>query len=421
MSVGKGAFAAYRLAGSLAAPLAKPYLVRRSRRGKEDPARLHEKLGLAAPERTDGPIWVHAISVGESVAALALSERLIAAGHPVVLTTGTPASAERVAASPVPVIHRYAPLDAVPFVARFLDAAAPSAALFVEAEVWPATLHILAERAIPRAHVSARISERSFRRWSRRPSLAASLFGLIPLALAQSEADAERFAALGVPRTMATGNLKFDAPPPAVDDAALTTLAGALGERPRWLAASLHPGEEAAVIAAHRALSKTYGGLVTLAAPRHAETGRRLLAAANEASIPTAVRSAGEAPAPGIYVVDTMGELGTMFRLSPVTFLGGSLVPLGGHNPAEPAALGSAILTGPSVGPMFTPFLHAEAARVVADADALQNSVAMLLSDGLRAGEMAKRAQSVLEEERGALDRTLDALGPVLPRRREPA
>lgn len=414
MSVGGVAFAAYRGVGRLAGPLAAPYLARRAARGKEDPGRLREKLGFASANLAERPIWLHAVSVGESVAALALADRLRETGFTILMTTGTPAAAARVGRADG-VIHQYAPLDAPQFVARFLGHWRPRAALFTESDIWPTTLHLLAHAGVPRAHVNARLSARSHRRWAGMRALSRPLFGLIPLALAQSEADAARFADLGAGQVAVTGNLKFDAPAPVADPAALMAMRGAIAERPVWLAASIHPGEEEAVVAAHMALAKRLAGLVTIVAPRHPATADLVARAAATAGLTDPPRrSAGALPAAGLYLADTLGEMGTLFHLAPVTFLGGSLIPLGGHNPAEPAACGTALLTGPSHGPMFEPFLNGGGATLAADGSALADHVAALLVDESARAAMTERASAILSAERGAVDRTLAALGPLL-------
>lgn len=420
MSWGETVWALYRGAGRLASPLAPMHLARRAARGKEDPARLGEKLGRIDGPLPERPVWLHAVSVGESVAALALAGALREAGHEVLMTTGTPAAARRVAASELGIAHRYAPLDAPPFVSRFLDAVRPSAALFTESEVWPATIDALARRDVPRAQINARMSQRSFRRWARMAAVSRPLFGNIPLALAQSEDDAARWRALGVARVAVTGNLKFDAPPPAVDAAALAALQAAIGARPVWLAASIHPGEEEAVVAAHRAVAAERPDVVTIIAPRHPETAQRVIAAAGGAGR-VRRRSAGEAPGSGLYLADTLGEMGTLFRLAPVVFLGASLVPLGGHNPAEPAAYDSALLTGPDHGDMFAPFIAAGAAEIAGDGAALGAAVLRLLADEAACAGMAAAAAATLSRERGAVERTMAGLAPVLAAARTPA
>ncbi len=411
--IGRAVWSGWRAAGVLAAPLAAPYLRRRLARGKEEAGRTDEKRGIpSAPAFGDAPVWVHGVSVGESVVALTVAERLVAEGVPVVLTTATPTAARRVSGAVSDrLVHQYAPLDAPPFVSRFIGHWRPRAALFVEAEVWPATLHALASTGVPRAHVNARLSDRSFRRWAARPWLARPLFGLIDLALAQSAEQAERFRTLGTPRAEATGNIKFDAPPPPADTAALAALRESLGRRRLFLAASTHEGEEAVIIDAHRRIAALRPDVVTIIAPRHPERGAEVARLAGGAPR----RSLGEAPGP-ITVADTLGELGTLFAAASVTFLGGSLVPVGGHNPAEPAAHGTALLTGPHHGAMFEPFITADAARLVDGVETLATAATALLANPAEATAMAERARAVLAAERGALERTMAALEPLLRR-----
>lgn len=402
----------YEGAGRLAAPLAGPYLSRRAARGREDGARIGEKRGIPSrPPFREPPVWLHAVSAGESVAALAVAERLVGDGLAVLVTTSTPTSASLVARRESErLVHQYAPLDAPPFVGRFLRHWRPRAALFTESEVWPTTLLTLARQGIPRAHINARLSARSFERWRRRAFLARPLFSAIGLALAQSARQAERFAALGTRTVRATGNLKFDAPPPDANASELARLKAAVGPRPVWLAASTHPGEEEAVLAAHAVVRARVPDILTIIAPRHPDRGDEVAALLARAE-PVRRRSRGEPPGGGIYLADTFGELGTFLALAPVVFLGGSLVPLGGHNPAEPAAHGCALLTGTSHGDMFEPFLDAGAARLVADGTELGEEVAALLADDVERYAMADRAKATLAAERGALDRTMAALG----------
>ncbi|MEM8552575.1 MAG: glycosyltransferase N-terminal domain-containing protein, partial [Pseudomonadota bacterium] len=274
----------------------------------------------------------------------------------------------------------------------------------------PTTLSRLAAREVPYAHVNARVSERSFKRWQRLPGVAASIFGTIQTALCQSAADANRLATLGVGETSVTGNIKFDAPPPSADPQAVADLKAAIGGQPVWVAASIHKEEADEVVSVHHALCARHDGLITLCVPRHPAA-----ADAVEAAFPGAVRrSTGALPRPGIYLADTFGEMGTMLSLSPVVFLGGSLVRRGGHNPAEPAAFGAAIVTGPSHGPMFQPFLDAGAAQMVSDSRGLCEVVDGLLRDPERCARMGAAASAVRQAQMGALDRTMDGLRGIL-------
>ncbi|MFZ3310881.1 MAG: glycosyltransferase N-terminal domain-containing protein, partial [Xanthobacteraceae bacterium] len=230
----------YQLASAVGSPLAQQILARRLRRGKEHPERLAERRGEATLPRPDGPlIWVHGASVGEMLAAVPLIERLRAQNFAVLVTSGTVTSAALAEQRlPAGTLHQFIPLDAPRFVRRFLDHWQPGLALFVESDLWPNLILSCAERKIPMILINGRLSKRSFTRWRRLPNTIAALLSRFDLCLAQSVADAERYAQLGAPRVMMTGNLKLDVPPPPVDQAAYKRLKDIIGNRPVIAAAS---------------------------------------------------------------------------------------------------------------------------------------------------------------------------------------
>lgn len=414
--------ATYRSAGRLASPLVDLFLAARRRAGKEDPARRGERRGVASLPRPDGRlVWVHAASVGETLAVLGLVERLAATGAGVLVTTGTVTSAE-IAATRLPAgaRHQYVPVDVGAWVGRFLDHWRPDLAIFVESEIWPATIHALATRSIPQVVVNARVSARSARRWRLLDGLPDALFGRLALALAQTPGDAERLADLGVARVAVTGNLKFDGRPLGVDAAELARLGAAIAGRPTWVAASTHAGEEALVAAAHRRLRTDLPGLLTVLAPRHPQRGDEVRALLAEAGLAVASRSRGETPdaATDVYLADTIGEMGLVYRLAPVAFVGGSLVPHGGQNPIEPARLGVAVLHGPHVrnfADLYRELDAAGGATAVGDLDALVAALAAAHADPAALAASVERARAVVERSTGALDRTVAALAPWLP------
>ena len=411
----------WRAVGQAGRPLLWGLLAARASRGKEDRARLAERRGRPSAARSAGPlVWIHAASVGETSAVIPLVERLAERGIGVVFTTGTVTSA-RVAADRLPAgaVHQFVPLDVVPYVRRFLDFWRPDAAIFVESELWPVALGEAARRGIPRIVVNGRLSERSFGRWSRLPATAASLFGLVGLCLAQSDEDARRFARLGVGDVRTAGNLKVDVPPPPADAAALAALAAALGGRRRWIAASTHPGEEEIVADAHTALADGRPDLLTLVVPRHPHRGPAVAAALARRGIAVALRSRGEpiTAATGIYVADTIGELGLFYRLAPVALVGGSIRVRGGQNPIEPIRLGAAVLTGPRVENFRALYADLEAAggaTIVRDGAELAAAVAALIDRPEAAGRQAAAGRAVADAHGGALERTLALLDPVV-------
>ncbi len=342
-------------AATLAAPALRLALRRRAWRGKEVAARLPERRGIDATPRPPGRLlWLHAASVGESLSVLpviAALDRLDPALW-VLVTTGTVTSAtlmaERLATRGLArTLHRFAPLDVPRWVARFLDHWRPDAAAFIESELWPNLLAGCRARVIPAMVVNARLSPGSFARWQRVPGLARHVLGCVAVVQAQSTADAERFRTLGARCVTAPGNLKFAAPPLPADPAELDRLRLALGARPCWVAASTHPGEEDVILAAHRRVASARPGLLTIVVPRHPERGPAIAAGAG--GIAVARRAAGgPPPAEGLWIADTLGELGLWYRLAACALVGRSLLaPGGGQNLLEPARLGRPVAAGP--------------------------------------------------------------------------
>ena len=418
----EGALSAYRGVGRWLMPAAGWLLTARTRRGKEDPARRGERLGHAALPRPNGDlIWVHAASVGETMSVLPVIAWLTGTGRRVLLTTGTVTSAT-IAATRLPAgaIHQYVPIDLAPAVARFLDHWQPSAAIFVESEIWPATILELCQRNIPRLLVNGRLSERSMSRWIKLGRMARSLFGRLTLVLAQSEEDGARFAEVGARDVRVTGNIKFDSAPLSADAAEVDRMRAEIGGRPVLVLASTHAGEEAIAAAAHPQLAAAVPGALTIVVPRHPVRSREVEDLLLAAGLSVAVRSRGEGltAATDIYLADTLGELGLFFRLADVALVGGSLVPVGGHNPIEPAQLGTAILHGPFVYNARDIFARLEAvsgAQRVTDATDLAGAAIALLQDPARRMAMTAAATALVASGRGALTRTQAALADYLP------
>src|SRR5882762_349265 len=344
--------AAWRLLTGALSPVARLLLRRRAARGKEDWARLNERLGISGKARPDGHlIWVHGASVGESLSALPLIEKLLE-NATVLVTSGTVTSAAMMSqrlpqGSSKRALHQFVPLDTPSAVARFLDHWKPDAGLFVESDLWPNLILGAAARGVKLALVNARISARSAERWGWAKKSVARLLSAFDLVLAQDEEIAQRFRKLGARNVEVVGSLKADAPPLAVDEEALTAMRQAIGKRPVLLAAQTHPGEDETVLPAHDLLRTRFPDLLTILVPRHTERGADLEMLCGSRA--TRRRSTGGqiSPQTAVYIADTMGELGLFYRLAPFCFLGGTLVPLGGHNVLEPAALHCAVLAGP--------------------------------------------------------------------------
>ena len=411
----------YRLVSRAAAPFASMLLARRAKRGKEHRQRLSERRGESRIARPDGPlVWLHGASVGELASALPLIERIRSRGIPILVTTGTVTSgglAEQ--RLPRGVVHQFIPVDVPRFVGRFLDHWRPDLALFVESDLWPNMIIEASERGVPMVLINGRLSEDSFRRWRRLPNSIAHLLQRLDLCLTGTAPDATRFGELGAPQVFTTGNLKLDVPAPPADPAALAALRDAIGDRPVIAAASTHAGEEDPLLEAHIRLRANFPGLLTLIAPRHPERGASIVAIAAAAGLSAAMRSRGELPNRNtdIYVADTVGELGLLYRVAPAVFIGGSLVKHGGQNPIEAAKLGSAILHGPHVwnfSEIYAALDDAHGAEPVADSDRLVAHLAAWLSDPDACARVADAGHMVVETLGGALDRTLASLDPYL-------
>jgi 3-deoxy-D-manno-octulosonic-acid transferase len=415
------ALRAYQLGSALGTPIASQLLLQRQKRGKEHPERLRERLGQASLPRPKGPlVWVHGASVGEMLAAVPLIERLRAQDFAVLVTSGTVTSAA-LAEQRLPggVVHQFIPLDAPRFVHRFLEHWRPDLALFVESDLWPNLICSCAGRKIPMIVINGRLSERSFKRWRRVPGVIAALLNRFDLCLTQSASDAERYAKLGAPRVSATGNLKLDIPALAADEAALRRLKDIVGKRPVVVAASTHPGEEAAVIGAHRRLRAKFPTLLTIIAPRHPGRGANIAESAKGAGLAVALRSRRAQPMPdiGVYVADTLGELGLMYRLGSIVFMGGSLASHGGQNPIEAIRLGAAIIHGPHVwnfADIYAVLDAARGAQAVKDEEALAAQIGTWLTNPAARQAAAAAAAATIKKLSGALERTWTALHPYL-------
>lgn len=411
----------YRLLWSVAAPFSPLLLARRLKRGKENGARLNERRGGGDSSRPSGAlVWLHAASVGELASALPLIERIAQRDVNVLVTTGTVTSSELAEQRlPPGVTHQFIPLDAPRFMRRFLDRWQPDLALFVESDLWPNMMIETSRRGVPMILINGRLSDNSFQRWRYLPKTIGNLLRRFDLCLAGTPADALRLTELGAPRVLTSGNLKLDVPPPPANAARLRELGDAIGGRPMIAATSTHAGEDALIIEAHRRLRANFPGLLTLIAPRHPERGAGIADIAQAAGLTTALRSHGTLPDRGtdIYIADTMGELGLIYRLAPVVFVGGSLVRHGGQNPIEPAKLGAAIVHGPHVwnfAEIYDALDQARGAEPVLDEDRLIAAFAAFLNEPQACARAAAAARKTVDTLGGALERTLQSLDPYL-------
>jgi 3-deoxy-D-manno-octulosonic-acid transferase len=413
----------YRAATWPLAPLALVYLKRRCKQGKEDALRLRERQGVPGAVRPQAAlVWIHAASVGEATAMLALIERLLEARPTldILLTTGTVTSAHLLEGRlPARAQHQFVPADLPDWVARFLDHWRPDLALWVESELWPNLVLATHARGIPMALVNARLSARSFARWQRWPGLIKPMLGAFSLCLAQDEEQAGRFRRLGARGVGVVGDLKAAAAALPVDRRQLAALADRIKERPRWLAASTHAGEEEIAARVHHQVAANHPGLLTIVVPRHPARGDAIHAmlAARGLSVARRRREEPISDRTNVYLADTMGELGLFYSLAGIAFVGGSLVAKGGHNPFEAARLGCVVLLGPDTrncANMAAELAAAGGAETVSDADELARAVAALLDDPPRRTKRAAAGRRVADAGSGILDAVLERLAPWL-------
>jgi len=410
---------AWRWLGIAVTPLTPLLLRERAARGKEDSARMGERLGTASAARPDGRlVWIHGASVGESLAALPLIEKLLAEDIRVLVTSGTVTSAAMMRARlPAGAIHQYVPLDTPRATARFLDHWRPAAGLFVESDLWPNLLLEAQRRGVKLALINARISERSAAGWRRAPQMARTLLGVFDTILAQDEDFAARFRAMGAHDVVVAGSLKADAPPLSCDENALAAMRAVIADRPLLLAAQTHPGEDETILPAHDQLRARFPDLLTIIVPRHVERGPDIAMLCG--ARPNARRAAGEpvTPKTAVYIADTMNELGLFYRLPSFCFLGGTLVPMQGHNPLEPAILNCAVLAGPSranSARAFEAVLGAQGFGDVQTSTDIAREAERLLSDpqaARAAGIAAARGAASLS---GAVEKTIRAVKNLL-------
>ncbi|MEM6413652.1 MAG: 3-deoxy-D-manno-octulosonic acid transferase [Pseudomonadota bacterium] len=407
---------AYQTLSRAAAPIAKLALQQRLKRGKEDPDRIGERRGLASQDRPDGElIWIHGASVGESLSVLPLIER-ISLRRPeinILVTTGTVTSAQLMKERlPEGVIHQFIPIDHPAFVAQFLHHWRPTAALFVESEFWPNLILAAREHVDFMAIINGRVSPKSFQSWSQRPHTIRFLLSAFDLIIAQDQQNQDRLTALSGQAAKTFGNLKNAAPPLPADAEEVQSTKASLNGRPVWLAASTHEGEEELIIDTHRRLVQEIPDLLTILAPRHPNRGHHAMDLLRAANLKGQQRSKkrGFDPSTDIYIADTLGELGLLYRLSTVAFVGGSLIKKGGHNPLEPARLGCAILHGPHIFNFVETYADMRkkgGAALVRNERDLATSVGRLLKDEKTRSTIADVSRSTAE---ASAERTLNLI-----------
>ncbi|WP_339843345.1 lipid IV(A) 3-deoxy-D-manno-octulosonic acid transferase [uncultured Halopseudomonas sp.] len=409
----------YSVFFTLCMPLVLLRLLIRARKAPAYARRWHERLSLGGDLRPDG-IWVHAVSVGETIAAAPMVKALLERyPHlPITITCMTPTGSEQIRKLfGDKVGHAYLPYDLPWLQGRFIHRLRPRIGVIMETELWPNMVHEAKAARVPLVLANARLSERSARGYQRVAWLVRPMFAALDWVAVQTQAEAQRFARLGVDQSAMsiTGSIKFDLQPdPAVLDQA-SSLRAQMGERPVWIAASTHGGEDEQVLAAHREVLALHPDALLILVPRHPERFNEVARLIEDADLKCVRRSSGETPmrADQVLLGDSMGELLMFYACADAAFVGGSLVSHGGHNYLEPAALGLPILSGPHSF-NFTEISEllegAGALQRVQDQAELAEAVTHLLSEPMVARQTGAKGLTVVRDNQGALQRLLDGI-----------
>ena len=414
----------YRTASTLIKPFLGIYLAFRKKKGKEDLERFPERLGLGTKKRPAGKLlWIHGASVGETLSALPLIDALLKK-YPklhIMVTSGTVTSAclleKRL---PKRAFHQYIPIDCFPFVRRFVEYWNPDAVMWLESEFWPNILSVIKEKDIPLILVNGRVSEKSFASWQKLPLLSSQIQEMFTISFGQTQQDAARLAALGAKNAQCVGNIKCAAAPLPVDPKEYESLFLQLRDRPCWVAASTHKGEEASVLYAHKQLKKKLPKLLTIVVPRHPQRGEEVERLFKKEKIKTNRRSLGEkiTSQTDVYLADTIGELGLFYKLASVAFVGGSLIKFGGQNILEPARLGKAVITGPythNFKEIVERAIQADAVSIVKDKEELADCLGDLLKHPKTLAKFQSAATGFVKEELSVLDKLIEVMEQSLP------
>lgn len=388
--------------------------------------RWPERLGFFRGPERQRAIWLHSVSVGETLAAAPLVRQIQQAFPeiPMVITTMTPTGSQRVRVLfGDSVFHVYVPYDLPGAIHRFLDRVQPRLVLIMETELWPNLVHGCYQKGVPLMVVNARLSERSAKGYARFPALVRDMLGKIDLIAAQTAGDGERLVRLGLPqdRLAVTGSIKFDIDVPEPIPEQAKGLRGQWGTRPVWVAASTHQGEDELVLAAHQQLLQHYPELLLLLVPRHPERFDQVAKLCQSSGLPTVRRSADEPVGQQhrVMLIDTMGELLLFYAASDVAFVGGTLVEQGGHNFLEPAALGVPIISGPhcfNFTEISRMLCAAGAMQMIRSGEQLAEALRPILEDTELKTRMGSAGQQVVANNRGAQQRVFEQIRALLIR-----
>ena len=420
----------YRMLTFLLKPVVRPVLYMRRRKGLEttDKKRMGERFGIASVRRPKDAkvVWFNAASVGESNSIMPVVDRILAHYKNVfvVVTTSSLTAADSMAKKlkGKNAVHQFLPMDRRAYVDRFFNYWKPELGFFVDSDFWPNLILSAKAHKVPLILLNGRISDRSFAKWKRNVPFAKALMSGFKFGFGKSDEDMPRLSVMGFQNVECVGNLKYGVPALACDKAELQSLQEKIGKRPMFVVSSTHPGEEEICLSAFLIIKKTFPNALMIVAPRHPARGQEIYDMVEANGMHVALRSRGDeiTPLVDVYVADTMGELGLFYTLSNVVFVGGSLVPWGGHNPMEPARLHNVVLSGKNVMNFEETYdiLKAENAVVMLNSEKdFASKVKSFFENEDVAKEYMARAFYVAEREAAVLDRVMDKIKPELDER----
>jgi len=409
----------YRLGWILLSPVLVLLFAFRYLKGKEDPKRFKERLGIAGCPRPDGRlIWMHGASVGECLSMLPLIQKLLEEDKNlnIMVTSGTVTSANLMKKRlPKRAFHHYFPIDFMGFTTRLIKHFKPDAVFWFESEFWPNALYAFKKENIPLILLNGRISDKSFKRWQKLPFVIKPLLSCFNLTFGQSPENEERLKKLGSPATACVGNIKCAAPASPYSKEELTKLQKQIGNRLCWCGASTHNNEEEMMADIHLHLKNDFPNLLTICVPRHPDRADKLQDMFEKKGLSVARRSKGQSIKADtqIYLADTIGEMGLLYQLAPLVFVGGSLIKFGGQNMLEPMYWGKVVFVGPYAF-NFRSFMSEgkkqKALREVPNAPALQEQIRYFLMHPDDTRKIAERAHKMAVSQMAVLDRLYQSL-----------
>lgn len=409
----------YKIISILFYPFILLLVLYRLHKGKENKARINERLGFPKKERPVGKlVWLHGASVGECLSMLPLVKKLLDEDKNmhVMVTSGTVTSADLMQKRlPERAFHQFIPLD-TPFASyRFVKHWKPDAVLWFESDFWPNMLSAISKKKIPLILLNGRISDKSFARWQKFPHIIKSIQSLFTLSFGQTKEDARRLQVLGAQNVISTGNLKFAAVNPPFDEQELNKMRSLIGQRPCWSMASTHEDEELQGADIHLNLKKEYPSLLSIFVPRHPNRADNLEQQFIKQGLSVARRSRGEQilDTTDIYLADTIGEMGLLYQLAPIVFVGGSLIKFGGQNMLEPMRLNRAVVIGPhafNFREIVQTAKDENALIEVQDKKELEKTISSFLKQPDNFNQMRQNANKLATSEMSVLDRVFKVL-----------